>query len=98
MHFDPDHHPNDLLKAFSEFVQDFELRYDAKFPDPPMVSLDSAMERWKLLNGEKKPSLADYDSIVNEWKSRDKVAKFLGIYSSRRMFSDLKAAEPSEKK
>ena len=97
LHFDPDHHPNDLLKAFSEFVQDFELRYDAKFPDPPKVSLDSAMERWKLLHEDKKPSLTDYDSIVDEWKSRDKVAKFLGIYSSRRMYSDWKAAEPSEK-
>ena len=97
LHFDPDHHPNDLLKAFSEFVQDFVLRYDAKFPDPPKVSLDSAIERWKLLNEDKKPNLDEYDAIVDGWKSHDKVAKFLGIYSSRRMYSDWKAAEPSEK-
>ena len=37
------------------------------------------MERWKLLNEDKKPNLNDYDSIVDEWKSRDKVANFLGV-------------------
>ena len=95
LYFDPDLFPNDLLKAFSEFIQDFVLRYEAKFPDPPKASLDTALERWKLLN-PKKPTIEEYDSIVEEWRNRDKVAKFLGIYSSRRMFSDWKAAEPSE--
>ena len=95
LYFDPDQHPNELLKAFCEFVQDFVLRYEAKFPDPPKASLDAAIERWKLLN-RKKPSLKEYDLIVEEWRNRDKVAKFLGIYSSRRMYSDWKAAEPSE--
>ena len=82
LYFDPDLFPNDLLKAFSEFIQDFVLRYEAKFPDPPKASLDTALERWKLLN-RKKPTIEEYDSIVEEWRNRDKVAKFLGIYSSR---------------
>ena len=91
--FDLDHHPNDLLEAFIKFVQDFEMRYDAKFPDPSKVSLGSPIERWKLLNEDKKPSLVEYAKIVEEWKSEDKVAKFFGIYSSQRMYIDWKAAE-----
>ena len=97
LYFDPDCHPDDTLKAFNEFVQDFELRYDAKFPDPPKVSLESAIERWKFIHEDQKPNLEVYDQIVSEWKGRDKVAKFLGIYSARRMFSDWKASEPIEK-
>ena len=34
LHFDPDQHPNDMLKSFYKFIQEFELRYDATFPDP----------------------------------------------------------------
>ena len=95
--FDPDKFPDNTLKAFAEFVEDFELRYDANFPDPPKVSLDSAVERWKMINVDKKPSLEEFDSIVEEWKSHDRVAKFLGLYSSRRLVSDWKAACPEEK-
>ena len=42
------------------------------------------------------PSMDEYDSIVEEWKSKDMVAKFLGIYSSRRLYSDWVAAAPVE--
>ena len=48
--FDPDKHPEDTLKAFQEFIQTFELRYHAQYPDPPKVSLDSAVERSKVAN------------------------------------------------
>ena len=95
--FDPDKFPDNTLKAFAEFVEDFELRYDANFPDPPKVSLDSALERWKMINVDKKPSLEEFDNIVEEWKSHDRVAKFLGLYSSRRLVSDWKAACPNER-
>ena len=47
--FDPDDHPENTLKAFQEFIQRFELRYDALYPDPPKVSLEAAIERWKIL-------------------------------------------------
>ena len=42
--FDPDEHPESTLKAFQEFVQRFNLRYDALYPDPPKVSLEAAVE------------------------------------------------------
>ena len=94
--FDPDIHPDDTIKAFEEFLIDFNLRYEASYPDPPKVALDAAMKRWELTNVDKKPTLEQYDAIVNSWKSKDKVAKFLGMYSSRRLYSDWIAALPSE--
>ena len=51
--FDPDNHPDDTLKSFAEFAEDFELRYAASYPGPPKVSLDSAIQRWKLINDKK---------------------------------------------
>ena len=44
--FDPDDHPENTLKAFQEFIQRFELRYDGY---PPKISLEAAIERWKIL-------------------------------------------------
>ena len=96
LYFDPDCHPDDTLKSFGEFAQDFELRYSATYPDPPKVSLESAIQRWKLTNDSKSPSVNEYDSIIDEWKSRDMVAKFLGIYSSRRFYTDWVSALPNE--
>ena len=96
LHFDPDIHPDDTAKAFNEFIQDFELRYNAKYPDPSKVSLEAAIQRWQFLNVDKKPGLADYEEIVEDLKSKDKVAKFLGLYSSRRLFADWKAALPDD--
>ena len=96
LYFDPDLHPDDTLRAFDEFIQSFTLRYDAKYPDPPKVSLDAAISRWKLINDDKKPTVDDYDNIrdESEWRSKDRVAKLLGIFSSKRLFADWKVAEP----
>ena len=76
LYFDPDCHPDDTLKAFNEFVIGFELRYDANYPDPPKVSLEAAINRWKVSNEDTKPSPDQYDSIVDQWKSKDKVSNF----------------------
>jgi hypothetical protein len=98
LYFDPDLHPDDTLRAFDEFIQSFELRYDAQYPDPPKTSLDAAIERWKLANDDKKPTLDDYDNIRDEWRSKDRVTKLLGIFSSKRLFADWKVAEPDDSK
>ena len=37
LYFDPDIHPDDTIKAFNEFLIDFELRYEASYPDPPIM-------------------------------------------------------------
>ena len=28
----------------------FKLQYDAQYPDPPKISLDAAIARWKISN------------------------------------------------
>ena len=96
LHFDPDCHPDDTLKAFNEFIIDFELRYAANYPDPPKVSLEAALSRWKVENEDTKVSPDQYDTIVDSWKSKDKVAKFLGLFSSRRLYSDWVMAVPND--
>ena len=94
--FDPDEHPDQTLKAFEEFILDFSLRYEALYPDPPKVSLESAIQRWKYKQKGKEPTLEEYDTLVEGWKSKDKVSKFLGVYSSRRLYSDWLNAEKDE--
>ena len=96
--FDPNNHPDDSLKAFTEFIQTFELRYTARFPDPPKVSLDAALNRWKVANTteatpDPKPTLVQYDQVVADWKSKDKVAKFLGMFISKHFYNDWLAAQ-----
>ena len=49
LYFDLDEHPENTLKAFQEFVERFQLRYDALYPDLPKVSLEAAIERWNIM-------------------------------------------------
>ena len=98
--FDPDEHPEGTLKAFQEFIQRFNLRYDALYPVPPKVSLEAAVERWKIReatqgNPSPKPTLDQFDELCEQTKSCDKVAKFLGIYSLSRLYTDWCTAIPS---
>ena len=91
--FGPDDHPENTLKAFQELIHRFELRYDAMYPDPPKVSLEAATERWKIIettpeNHSPKPNLEQFDNLCEHTKARDKVSKFLGICSSRRLYMD----------
>ena len=72
----PDQHPEDTLKAFEEFIQLFKLRYDAQFPDPPKVSMDAAIDRWKVANTTEnnqnpRPDLATYDALVVKGQSSE---------------------------
>ena len=99
--FDPDENPEDTLKAFEEFIKKFSLRYDAQFPDPPKVSLEAAIQRWKITNAtaddtSPTPSVEQYDKITMEWKEKDKVKKLLGIFSSHKLYEDWCVAEPDE--
>merc|ERR1712240_341964 len=93
LYFDPNEHPEHTLKAFEEFIKIFELRYNAQYPDPPKVSMDAAIERWKVANTthdnpNPKPNLDQYDQVRDDWRSKDKVAKLLGMFSSDRLYSD----------
>ena len=99
--FNPNKHPEDTLKVFDEFTQAFELRYAAQFPDPPKVSMDAAIERWKFVhkttaNPNLKPNLAQYDESRQEWPSRDRTANFLGMHSPNRFVTDWQTAQPDD--
>ena len=99
--FDPDEHPEDTLKAFEEFIKVFSLRYEAQYPDPPKVSLELAIQRWKVLNTTEtntspNPTVDQYDKISSEWKEKDKVKKLLGMFSSHKLYEDWCIAEPNE--
>ena len=100
--FDPDEYPENTLKAYNDYVELFELRYNAQFPDPPKVSLDSALERWKVVNATERnpnprPTLHQYDKIKEDWQAKDRLTKFLGLFSSARLHSDWQVAMPNEK-
>ena len=42
--------PKNTLKAFNEYMELFELRYNAQFLDQQKMLLDSALKRWKIVN------------------------------------------------
>ena len=99
--FNPDAHPTDTLKAFNEFCVRFELRYDAQFTDPPKTAMDAALARWVIENTtttvtNPRPDVETYDTISDTWKSKDKVSKILGLFSSPRLHSDWVAAQRDE--
>ena len=98
LYFDPGKHPENTLKLFNEFCDMFVLRYNALYPDPPKVSMDAALSRWKILNAttenpDPKPTVEQYDAVRNDWRSKDRVAKFLGLFSSKRFQTDWTAAQ-----
>ena len=72
------------------------------YPDPQKVSLEAAIERWKIMeatqqNPSPKPTIKQFDQICEQTKARDKVAKLLGMYSSRSFYTDWFMAAPEEK-
>ena len=101
IYFDPDKHPKDTLKAFKNFCIRFELRYEAQFSEPPKTAMDSCIQRWVLEHTTETvekpvPTVQQYDELKENWKSRDKVTKLLGMFSSQRLYSDWEAAQPDE--
>ena len=72
----------------------------------PRASLDvftgRSIEIWKVANttpknDRPKPNLDKYDQIRDDWWSKNKVAKLLGMFSSDRLYSDWKSVEPVDK-
>ena len=64
------------MKAFKEFTKIFNLRYETQYPDPPKVSFEAAIKRWKVTNTtaedkNPKPNLEQYDKICLDWKKKD---------------------------
>ena len=84
---DPDGHPEGTLKAFTEMSKQFELKYNAQYPDVPRVSLDATIHRWKIEHAtidstEPRLTIAQYDEICDNWRSKDRVAKLWECFPS----------------
>ena len=94
LQFDPDKHPHATLKAFNEFVEQYEFRYEAQYPEPPKNLLDNAILRWKTEHEGADPNSTQQLGIRNDIIARDKVRKLLGFFATLRLQQDWKAAEP----
>ena len=61
---------------------------------------NTAMENRKCYHTtdgtEPRLTIAQYDEICDNWRSKDRVAKFLGMFSSSRMYTDWQIAHPDE--
>ena len=85
--FNPDKHPHATLKAFNEFIEQFEFRYSMRHTQPSRNVLENAISKWKALNNEGEPAKKDKEK---EWVSKDKV-----FLSSSRLQQDWKGVEPN---
>ena len=99
--FDPDSHPKDTLKQFKEFCRRFQLRYEAQYPDPPKSSMDAALQRLKVAHTteiltDPKPTIDQYDAILDEWRSKDMLVKVIGMFSEPRLSLDWEVAEADQ--
>ena len=60
--------------------------------------MDSEIERWKMINDDRKPTIQEYDEIISRWIRKDMVVKFIGIFSTERLYEDWMSAEPDKSK
>ena len=92
LHFDPNKHPENMLKAFQELLQCFPLRWHT-LPRPTKGLIWSSHRKvenqsgytWKSIT---KPNLEQFDEMCEDTKLRDKIAKFLGMNSWSRLHTD----------
>ena len=57
------------------------------------ASLDYALKRWKIViaterNPNPRPTLDQYDKIKEDWQAKDRLTKFLAMFSSTRLHSN----------
>ena len=73
LHFDPDKHTHCVLKAFNEFVEQYEFRYKAQYPFPPKHAIDNEISVWKSDHEDANPNPAKkaYTPIrlQQDWKA-----------------------------
>ena len=70
-----------MLKAFQEFIQCFQLWYNALYPDPPKESLEAAIKQWKITatseNASPKRSLEQNKKTRKTFKKKKLYGPFL---------------------
>ena len=48
LQFDPDKYLHATLKAFNDFIEEFEFCYNAQHPELSKVAVDNTIAKWKL--------------------------------------------------
>ena len=66
--FDPNEYPENTLKAFNDYVELFELRYNAQFPDAQNGLVGFCTQKMEDVNAMERnpnppPTLDQYDKI-----------------------------------
>ena len=87
--YNQDKHPHSTLKAFNDFIGQFEFCYNAKYPQPSRNATENSISKWKASNSNYKPADEDVETIQNEWVSKVKVRKLffhLFVLLSNSMF------------
>ena len=83
------------MKAFNEFIEQYQFRFEAQYPEPPKHAIEACITKWTATT-KKEPADANIEFIKNRWISKDKVRKLLGFFAKARLIQDWKAAEPNE--
>ena len=93
--FNPDKHPHVTSKAFNDFIEQFEFRYNAQCTELSRNVIENVILKWRALNNKHEPSEKDIETVRNKWVSKDKVRKLLVFFLSPRLQQDWKATEPN---
>ena len=83
------------MKAFNEFIEQYESRYEAQYPEHPKHAIEACITKWTATT-KKEPAHTDIEFIKNTWISKDQVKKLLGFFVTTRLIQDWKAAETNE--
>ena len=73
-----DKHPHATLKAFNDFIEQFDFYCNAQYPEPSRSAIENAISKWKALNNEREIAEKDIETMRNEW---NKVRKLLEFFS-----------------
>ena len=65
----------------------------SKYSVPPKNDIDSEIEKWQSQNRNKELTTDIVEAIRQEWISKDKVCKLLGLFATVRLQQDWKAAD-----
>ena len=97
LQFNLDWFPHATLKAFNEFIEQYEFWYKAQYPEPPKhaTQTEACFAKWTATT-KKEPTYTDMEFIKNMWILKGKVKKLLGFFATARLIQDWKAAEPNE--
>ena len=58
----PNRFPHATLKAFNEFIEQYEFRYEAQYPEPSKHAIEACITKWTATT-KKEPTYIDMEFI-----------------------------------